>query len=992
MQRFDCLSKDCPLLGPHLLEASAGTGKTFSIEHVYVRLILEKDPIEVEQILAVTFTRAATRELRQRIRINLEKALEQLQSDCITWEYLQPLRGSKKSINALRDAISGFDQCQIFTIHGFCYRMLREFAFEAKMGLSIPDPDEKVEFPAVLCQGVRDFLQWGLQSEIVCPEQVALLFRSYSSLDEIGEQLLKDGSGFSAKSFQQMFNECKAALHGRSPVEEEKLLADFRAIQKDYKVQVKGDFEAQVIALSRWMSEPENPSYFRALLREEGSLFAFLDASNRKIKTQGEIHLHYPGFFDWAKSRIGSFLKPKAKEVLAILREAWKPFEKKLAAEHLDPDEILRRMQEALKEEVFVKCVQQKYQAAIIDEFQDTDPMQWDIFRKISPHLRAFYLVGDPKQSIYRFRSADVYTYLDAKAFLGEQHVYSLDTNFRSLPQLVEALNGLFQRNWLPLPKVGGCLPYLPVRAGLKEGAFGEDGKGPLYFVKAQGEIGFEEQLLPFAFGEIDRLPLPLDAFAVLVKDRYEAEKTVRFFQERGIPAICRNHTPLGDTLAFQAVKELFTALESLRDESVAKIVLAGPFGKDLLFPDLRETLLNLGLSACFRNLGIKKDWDPVFRSQLMQVLGALFVWEQKEGFSFEGLEAVLRQIAEVDPEAQDHREAVQVMTLHVSKGLEFDVVFAWGLTTKTPESREEVEETEAEKLRQLYVAMTRAKKRLYAPLVIHPKEAKPGTHSPMELFSRHFSDQELLDLPGEFLPDVLEAAPTTRIFSKTAGVERTPLAPPRLPTCSLLSFTALAQEQIVELKPMDASNTSYTVHTLPRGAETGVAIHGLFERIFSCAWPIWRDLAAMRSLVEKELFGSSLSPWQEAIFEMIQQVLDIPLQTPQGAVMLRQLQPKDVWVEVEFVFPAPPNWVKGFIDLVFCYQGSYSFIDWKTNWLGDQQSDYTPEAIEQAMSAHDYSLQATLYTEALRRHLGGNCVGNAFYIFVRGNAVYGNR
>lgn len=77
MQRFDCLARECPLFGPHLLEASAGTGKTFSIEHIYVRLILEskEDPIEVEQILAVTFTRAATRELKARIRANLEKAL-----------------------------------------------------------------------------------------------------------------------------------------------------------------------------------------------------------------------------------------------------------------------------------------------------------------------------------------------------------------------------------------------------------------------------------------------------------------------------------------------------------------------------------------------------------------------------------------------------------------------------------------------------------------------------------------------------------------------------------------------------------------------------------------------------------------------------------------------------------------------------------------------------------------------------------------------------
>src|SRR3990167_9466750 len=117
MQRFDCLAEQCPIFGPHLLEASAGTGKTFSIEHIFVRLILEsKDPIEVEQILAVTFTRAATRELKARIRANLEKALHFLRSGQQegAWNYLLPFY-EEGAVQRLTDALSGFDRCQIFT-------------------------------------------------------------------------------------------------------------------------------------------------------------------------------------------------------------------------------------------------------------------------------------------------------------------------------------------------------------------------------------------------------------------------------------------------------------------------------------------------------------------------------------------------------------------------------------------------------------------------------------------------------------------------------------------------------------------------------------------------------------------------------------------------------------------------------------------------------------------------------------------------------------
>ena len=127
MKIFNCLAPNVPLFGPHLLEASAGTGKTFSIEHIFVRLILEQ--IEVEEILAVTFTRAAARELKARIRSNLEKALKSIEEGRAVWEYLEPVIGSKEAARLLSDAIAGFYRCQIFTIHGFCYRMLKEFSF-----------------------------------------------------------------------------------------------------------------------------------------------------------------------------------------------------------------------------------------------------------------------------------------------------------------------------------------------------------------------------------------------------------------------------------------------------------------------------------------------------------------------------------------------------------------------------------------------------------------------------------------------------------------------------------------------------------------------------------------------------------------------------------------------------------------------------------------------------------------------------------------------
>src|SRR5690606_18322224 len=137
-----------------------------------------------------------------------------------------------------------------------------------------------------------------------------------------------------------------------------------------------------------------------------------------------------------------------------------------------------------------------------VDEFQDTDAVQWEIFQKIflKGSLRSLFLVGDPKQSIYRFRKADIYTYLKAKEALGEACIYHLDTNFRSSKDLIGALNVLFSRDWFHLPKVSKSLPYYPVKAGSKIQTSFPDHKGAVHFILSEGEPNalFDEVFLPF--------------------------------------------------------------------------------------------------------------------------------------------------------------------------------------------------------------------------------------------------------------------------------------------------------------------------------------------------------------------------------------------------------------------------------------------------------------------------------------------------------------
>ena len=160
--------------------------------------------------------------------------------------------------------------------------------------------------------------------------------------------------------------------------------------------------------------------------------------------------------------------------------------------------------------------------------------------------------------------------------------------------------------------------------------------------------------------------------------------------------------------------------------------------------------------------------------------------------------------------------------------------------------------------------------------------------------------------------------------------------------------------------------------------------IHEIFERLFLSG--IWKDEKAVAAAIAQELRFTSLNPWVETVQTMVQQTLLLPLPCDEAPFSLCDLEPNEIQVEAEFLFATPPDFVKGFIDLIFSHRGAYYFLDWKTNWL----ESYEKESLEESMRSHNYDLQAALYTEALRRHFGNHSkFGGAFYLFVRGPAAY---
>jgi exodeoxyribonuclease V beta subunit len=957
MKRFDIVAKETELLGRKFLQASAGTGKTFTIEHLVVRLIIEHG-LNLDQILVVTFTKAATRELKMRIRAQLE---------------------SKK----LHHELLSFDQAQIFTIHGFCHRMLQEFAFDAGIGFNLDEWEKSDEKLAV-----ADFLRSKIDESRFSAAQIGYVMKKFRhDVQKLTTALLKEKKAplkepdFEEK--RQLFNEKIKTIPPFSMAQE------YERVSSYFK-EMKDEFSSQAEFLDGILQKREAmPADFDQILRHKPHFLKMLDASNRKVRAPA-FSLH-PGLVQ-LQAEVLPIIEGGSSDtkILKRLAQEWEQEREKISREkeRVSPDEILAQMQKCLKLPQFVDKVWSKYKAVIVDEFQDTDPVQWEIFETLFLHdgLAAFYLVGDPKQSIYAFRSADIYTYMNAGKKLGEDAWLHLDTNYRSTSGLIDALNRLFCRtDWIDLPLWNTSLPVHPVKAA-------KSGEGSLRFFIAEGHLGRgktwpsveleEKYFLPFIAQEISH---PQET-AVLVKDRFQARRVRRYLQKWNIPSSLARGSSLAESEALSAFKELVEAV--FNPQGVKKALLGALIGMGVAdltdgtllqaaetFAELRTVLIEKGVEAFFAAF-LKSEWKG--RTVLDRLVS------QKDLTLYHDLNAIAeRAIAEKDPERvircldemkemeTDDRvsgegSGVQIMTIYASKGLEFDTVFALGLASRTPESEEPaaaLRELDAEKMRQLYVALTRAKTRLFIPIArdLDGKTIPIGTASPMELFLER-TKPDLSQFSCTLVNDV-------QFDLKIRSSEKKELFPP-LPSKRPLkpklvdSFSAMSQKRLERVSPPK--------DILPAGTETGVIVHKIFEKALT--GPV--DIAG-------EVLGTHLQGWEAQLQEMIDKALQLPILD----------FPRDrMFQELEFVFPENGGLIKGFIDLFFEKEGKYYLADWKTNWL----ENYSQESLEQAMHEGDYFLQGSLYAQALKRYLQlydprpfEECFGGAYYIFVRGPAVY---
>lgn len=1205
MQPLDTLT--FPLYGASLIEASAGTGKTYTIVNLYIRLLLGHGckPLGVEQILVVTFTNAATGELKERIRQRLRQAylafFAKTSDDPFIQQLIQQSNNITLDCQRLALASKQMDEAAVYTIHGFCHKALTEHAFESgamyeqsfildeSEWLQMASEDYWRKHVVTLPQQTLELLLklWptpsamlknigSLLSQRAKPFETQDIGAAIANVERYAKQVTLTKNWWLSNDVAQQLS--KANLNGRAKLAKHSTLQDMQVFCQSDSLQI--DFDK-----TGWLLY--GPEQIQKAAKKCSEDLSHLDFSQfeelqrQLVNCQDYLVL---AFSQHAMSLVSANLESH-KQRLHLL----------------SPDDLLAGLQQALSVQAGNQKIQQgrqqpgslaatirkNFPAALIDEFQDTDPVQFEVFQgiygvseegadsesyPISPIEQkspCWIMIGDPKQAIYAFRGADIFTYIKAKEWVVSDRHFTLATNYRSAPKLVNAINQLFQSSSKGF-LFERSIPFYPVEAG-------RDFAGLTVQGKVIESLDFQhlcsEQNLPISANDASS-QLAIATANQIAQWLHLAKSNQAQIEGRAITAgdccvLVRNRNEaqvIKSALAGVNVASVFLARKSVFATQIAVDVfrllkaLSQPTDERLLKAALMSELFTFTaqqLDDLFNNESSWQDvleqryyWHQTWQKQgvikaINQVLQYFDVEQGLIKHQADGLRRVtdLRHLTELLQqqslqlvgEAQlihwfescllepDHNSdsqqmrlesdanLVQIITLHSSKGLEFNLVFIpFASSYKTAQQalyhndQQQLEvdflqkeqnlekadfERLAEDIRLFYVAVTRAvyycsigvwnvqlgkSKKVsgfglsaLGCLLLSAKTEVGQSEQldPQQSITDHHIAQRIQAL-ADHCDMSYRAFTQVQLFQSEENTFTTSIQPIELKTLTLAksvdrawrltSYSAISSQQVhldmpapgqdegqdtsllttvqdEELVPQLPQEVAeqHSPFSFERGANAGSFLHGVLEHI---------DLQKPQQLSEiitqqSTWFGID-EQWHGCLETWLTDVLASPFCTPalsqnntlgvvdstssNAPLALNQLSLQQLKVEMEFHMPLHQvkvsdfnhiinqyfkqysrdyqfeqlnGMIKGFIDLMFEFDGKYYVADYKSNHLGDSYDDYHQSAMELAMTDHDYHLQAILYTLALHRWLKyklshydySTHIGGAYYLFIRG-------
>ncbi|CAJ1766607.1 exodeoxyribonuclease V subunit beta [Aeromonas dhakensis] len=742
-----------PLHGERLIEASAGTGKTYTIAGLYLRLLLghgplieegadagqtsaHERPLSVTEILVVTFTEAATAELRGRIRGRIHEArlafMRGQSNDALLAQLLEEVEDHELAARRLLAAERQMDEAAVFTIHGFCQRMLKQNAFESG---ALFETEFLTDDSQLRLQAVSDY--W--RAEFYPVDKT--LASAVRALWPSPAALLREMNGWLDNSELEM----------RPPTGDETLAARHQAAMARIEA-VKREWLAQVDEIRRQtdghISRYTGKNYEGWLAKiadwaqDEASGYAIPKELERFGQTVLEANLKKGGELPTLPlfSEIDALLasRPGIRDLIlqraaVVVRSRMQA--SKRQAHQLSFDDLLKDLDGALGSslgERLCERIRATYRVAMIDEFQDTDPQQYRIFHRLygGHQDTALLMIGDPKQAIYGFRGADIFTYIQARRNVSAH--YTLGRNWRSSGALVAAVNGLFERAKDPFIYEAD-IPFLPVEAQGKSKALLLEGEiAPvLHCWQLTGQPTFnrgdyQSKMARATAAEIHRLltlaregkaligsePVKAGDIAVLVRTGAEGKLVQQELARLAIASVyLSNRESVLEQVEAREILLILHACQNPSEERSLRAALAtGLFDLDAKaldelasderawesavqeFMEYRKVWHKRGVLAMLRallhrrNLAASLLASPYGERRLTNFLhlGELL---QQVSSELDGEYALLRWLGEAvnrqsgqDAEQilrlESERKLVQIVTIHKSKGLEYPLVF----------------------------------------------------------------------------------------------------------------------------------------------------------------------------------------------------------------------------------------------------------------------------------------------------------------------------
>ncbi len=847
-----------PLTGTNLIEASAGTGKTYSIAGLFLRLILEKH-FTADQILVVTFTQAATEELKDRIRNTLLRAksafLTRSSDDIFIHTLVQNHQEPAAAVQRIQDALVDFDNAAIFTIHGFCQRILHENAFETQRLFDT----ELVSDQTHLNQEISDdfwrehfyrsppeFLSYAVQKTSGPTYFLKLLAKKKAPEIRVVPAVTKPHLK-SLDDYRTIFKQLKAAWPAakdkatsadcglKSPSLNGTVYGSLKT-QADHSGLSKRDQNVMILcdAMDRFADEKSAGfPFFKGF--EKFTATKLIRSTKKK---------HAPPSHDFfnvcdALYQKGVVLESEMEKYLLFLKTQYLKYaQEQLVIRKKNSntqffDDLLFKVKNALEGKegnTLVRVIQQKYKAALVDEFQDTDSIQYKIFsRCFDSKQSSLFMIGDPKQAIYGFRGADIFSYL--KAARNMEHNYTLTENWRSTPGLITAVNKIFSN--VQKPFVFDQIRFEKGTAGKKTESIGDISASPMtiWYLEAKKNPHkplSKAEAVPLiaraVSGEISRLISPTQTdvlnsstdcykagdIAVLVRTNRQAHIVKQHLSSKQIPSVLYNTGNVFHTHEAMEVERILSSISEPANERLLKAALItdmmGVKGKEL-DSDNWDALWREKRSASFREYF--RQWSqhgflrmfrlllakekakerllmfPDGERRLANVLHLAEILHQKSVESAPGMTGLLKWLSDQRNAASTGSEefqlrlesddnAVRIITIHKSKGLEYPVVFcpfAWdGAVIKEQEfafhdqnRNQELtldlgsdensthltvaqDELLAENLRLLYVALTRAIKQCY---LVWGRIINAETSALAYLFHYNLKPQDMIQKQG---------------------------------------------------------------------------------------------------------------------------------------------------------------------------------------------------------------------------------------------------